>query len=317
MSIAPHAEDAFAERAHLLQHIQRLLPSDQGETSPLPADLLSYPGFISHAYEISADLAPAADLAEVRRHADASAARTKVSPCSAWAVDLPAREPHSAATLQRAIQQLDSLISTGHRVDVTIAQWSDQERRTFCAASCFLAEHWPAMLDELRHTVRQVTLLDGVGIAGFSNITAHGVIFLNRQRLRAGSDGLPGVLRLLEGLVHEGTHNRYNAADLHTPFLIPGTGAQAPVVQTPLRPDPRPLMGLFQQLIVLVRCIELYARFTAAATNGTAIQDRQAVLSRQAYEAYAECEKHRALLTDAGAQILADAFHRLNTSPTT
>lgn len=104
-----------------------------------------------------------------------------------------------------------------------VATWTDAEREIFDRAATLLAAVWPGMLDELTRTTRQIVLLRGEAIDGFTDFTVHGAVFLNRHRLTpetgpAGSPGIPGELRLAEALVHEGTHQRCNAALVSTPF---------------------------------------------------------------------------------------------------
>jgi hypothetical protein len=71
-----------------------------------------------------------------------------------------------------------------------------------------MASVWPEMVAEMTAVVRQVALLRGYGIDGFTDFTTHGAIFLNERRLRPADDGLPAQVYLAEAWVHEATHNR-------------------------------------------------------------------------------------------------------------
>lgn len=166
------------------------------------------------------------------------------------------------------------------------------------------------MSAELHEGVRQVVLLDGRAIDGFTDFTTHGAVFVNAARLTLGRAGLPGWVRLADALVHEGTHTRCNAAAFSTPFLVSATGPD-PSVMTPLRPDPRPLTGLFQQTVVLVRQAVLYRlihqRAPLSDHQREAVADRRARLLVKAFQGVDMLGRHRAALTPAGEAVHAEA----------
>ncbi|MQY04341.1 hypothetical protein ACRB68_23940 [Actinomadura sp. RB68] len=161
---------------------------------------------------------------------------------------------------------------------------------------------------ELAVLVRQVAMLAGWGINGFTDFTTHGAIFVNERRLAPDSGGPPPRLRLAEALVHEGAHTRCNAAALTTPFLTPDGSASGALVGTPLRADPRPLSGLFQQVVVLARCVMLYdlvLREGASSEPQTAA--RRDLLLSQGRQGVAAAQAHRPELTRAGQDVLDEA----------
>jgi HEXXH motif-containing protein len=204
------------------------------------------------------------------------------------------------AALSRALAQIPA--RPDRVVDVHVADWTDSERTVFRAAARLLAQVWPQMLTELSVCIRQVALLRGYGITGFSDFTVHGAIFVNEERLTFGDrDSLPGPVRLAESLIHEGAHNRCFSAAVRDPFL-PADNSDARV-STPLRADPRPLWGLFQQLVVLCRSTHLYQRLGPAAP----IQGRYEVLITQARQALGTLRAHADQLTDHGRAVLAEA----------
>ena len=168
-------------------------------------------------------------------------------------------------------------------------------------------EHGRRMFAELREGVRQIALLHGPSIDGFTDFTTHGAVFVNASRLTTGRTGLPGWVRLADALVHEGTHTRCNAAALSTPFLVPGTGTgTAPTMTTPLRADPRPLTGLFQQTVVLARQVGLdrllYEEAPAHLPPKAVAARRTQVLDR-ARQGAETLRRYRASLTPAGEAV--------------
>ncbi|GAA1987736.1 aKG-HExxH-type peptide beta-hydroxylase [Kitasatospora viridis] len=300
--------------------LSRVLPE-----ADLPAETaLGYPGYHAAAHRAqrlthrqTSGGQPDRQLAEELRGVDAdaraSAARAARRTGEArWPVDLPPAERHLLESLDRARAGLPPRPERAAELAaLTVAPWNPRHRRAFDRAERLLGEVWPEMLAEVATVVRQVALLDGWGIAGFTDFTVHGVVFVNADRvLPEPADGaLPAPLPLVEALVHEGTHTRCNAAAVTTPFL---SGAPTDLLRTPLRADPRPLAGLFQQVVVLARSVLLYRRLLAAppaALNGgrAAAEARHALLTAQGLAGCATLEDHREALTDAGRSTAAQA----------
>lgn len=234
--------------------------------------------------------------------------RGEASSCSVWSVQLASPQHHLRASLTRAIAQLPATVLAGRNPQQTVVtDWLDDHRAGFCAAANLLHRAWPQMLDELRVTVCQVALLAGNAVDGFADFTIHGAVLINCRRLKDDSHGLPGPVRFAEALVHEGTHSRCNAAVVAQPVLRPAAAADPLTVMTPLRPDPRPLIGLFQQLVVLARCVLFYQRLLDSEVDGAAVRARHKVLLDQAVKARDVLRRHRDQLTDAGYVVVTDA----------
>jgi HEXXH motif-containing protein len=86
---------------------------------------------------------------------------------------------------------------------------------------------------------------------------------------------------------------------------------------TPLRADPRPLTGLLQQLVVLVRTLLLYDRLapqpSIAAT--AAVAARRDKLCQQATEALRVISAHTAKLTHHGRAVVTESSQLLAGRP--
>lgn len=309
MHLQPDRDQAFEEQREITRIAQAVLAR-----IGLPAadrDAMRYPGLIAVVNEVQR-LPSAATAAQ--RHAAVTAVRAaliaaEVSTrrahelgCPAWPVDLAPVEPHLCASLDRALAQIPP--RPDRVIDVRVTGWLDGERAIFRTAADLLAQSWPPLLAELAVVIRQVALLRGYGITGFSDFAVQGTIFVNAERLEF-RNGLPGALRLAENLVHEGAHNRCYAAAVKQPFL-PAKRAGV-LVDTPLRADPRPLWGLFQQLVVLCRSAELYHRVDLGAEFDTAVQARKSALTEQARQALNTLNAHANQLTDHGCAILDEA----------
>ncbi|QLE71054.1 hypothetical protein FGW37_05050 [Streptomyces rectiverticillatus] len=230
---------------------------------------------------------------------------------AAWPVELagPPDHPHLLRSLRRALAQLPSRPGAdGQPVTAALGPWRTADREALKAAVGLLQGVWPEMLDELRTVVRQVALLDGMAIDGFTDFAVHGAVLINRRRLSATRSGLPGPARLAEALVHEGTHNRCNVAGVQAPFLRPAADDTAGPLATPLRSDPRPLSGLFQQTVVLARCALLHRRTAdegaLPAAGATAVRTRHDRLLTDLGTAVTSLAAHRTGLTEHGAELL-------------
>ncbi|MFJ2775144.1 aKG-HExxH-type peptide beta-hydroxylase [Kitasatospora sp. NPDC087315] len=232
-----------------------------------------------------------------------------------WRLELAGPQPHLSRSVARALADTPPAPAAGARNGAApatseVRAWTDTERATADEAIRLLAAVWPAMLDELTYTVRQIALLSGEAIEGFTDFTVHGAVFLGRERLTDEPDGLPAPLRLAEALLHEGTHQRCNAALISTP-LWHRTAEQGALVATPLRADRRPLGGLFHQMVVLSRSASFYRRLltgrSGPALDQELLRTRYARHREDVGQAATTLEAHRAALTDEGRRVLARA----------
>jgi hypothetical protein len=228
---------------------------------------------------------------------------------SGWTVDPAEDGKHLQDCIDRVLRQMSNDSKIPSPIDIHLVPWRRQDLRSLSMSADILADVWPQMMAEIRTTVRQVAILGGRGIVGFTDFTAHGAVFVGHRRLRDG-DGLAGHVRLAESLVHEGTHTRCNAASVARPFLVDGNGRpDEDLVATPLRADPRPLSGLFQQLVVLIRCglfhRQVADRRDADSCEGSLAASR--LFFEQAAEAVRALRKHEEKLSEYGHAVVEDA----------
>ncbi|MEA2186383.1 MAG: hypothetical protein QOK16_1394 [Solirubrobacteraceae bacterium] len=326
MRVQPDATQAAEERdaagrilSAVLDRVAAQLLDESVPRPDIPSETLGYPGLFAAAYEAQAacragQLPPeerrrlASRLQNAVQRASDSDVRATGSDCRAWPVDLAPPEKHLAESLARAVAQVPQRPDRREALAaLRVVGWSQADRAVFCETACLLAEAWPAMLAELRTVVRQVVLLDGFGVDGFTDVATHGAIYVNAARLGLDDAGLPGPVRLAEAVVHEGAHNRCNAAALSDPFLEDPKSGSEPVMMTPLRQDPRPLTGLLQQLVVLVRSLLLYDRLLGGSNLSAAAVARREKLRGQAGEALRVIGAHVGRLTDHGRSVVAEA----------
>ncbi|GAA3184609.1 MULTISPECIES: aKG-HExxH-type peptide beta-hydroxylase [Streptomyces] len=226
-----------------------------------------------------------------------------------WPVELAGPQPHLHRSVRRALASLPAPAPRhGDAAPATaeLVSWQAAEAETFEAATRLLSDVWPEMLAELRCLVVELALLEGRAIDGFTDFAVHGAIMLNRRRLTTSRAGLPGPVRLAEALVHEGTHQRCNVAATARPFLRAGKNEEAGLLETPLRTDPRPLTGLFQQTVVLARSLLLFGRLLRSSPGSGAepLKAREDRLRTAADQAVGTLSAHRGALTPHGCALL-------------
>ncbi|MFI1800185.1 hypothetical protein ACH427_22935 [Streptomyces sp. NPDC020379] len=153
--------------------------------------------------------------------------------------ELPLPLHPAAAEVARRLNTADATTGPAEWPVELPGSWQPAERATFAAGVRLLAAVWPHMLDELRATVSQVTLLDTLP----TDAAALGVAALDRRSLTPTPAGLPGSVRLAEALVYEGTRCR-GAAEA----AARGTAAAEPSHRT----------------VALARCVLLYERLLSA-----------------------------------------------------
>ncbi|MCC3776052.1 YcaO-like family protein [Streptomyces sp. UNOB3_S3] len=319
MRIEPEAGPAARDEDRLGGLVAGVLTSAGCATGTWQRDDLRYPGMHALAHHLRSTgreplSAPDREhaTAQVRlvvlRSRDSAARARRAAERTGWAVDLaPPGERHLEASVLRALRQAPEPASgssgSGRTRTAAVIDWDAGQREVLEEAWRTLRTSWPRMAAELEVTLRQVVLLGGWGIDGFTDFAVHGAVFVNSRRLtgREPDDGPAGHVRLAEALVHEGTHNRCDAAAASAPFLR--ASGDRELLSTPLRPDPRPLAGLFQQVVVLARSVLLYRRLP----DGPAVRARHALLLDRGRRGAATLRGRSGALTDAGRELLEQA----------
>lgn len=323
MQVLPDPVSARREQAHVVElmlsvlnrccspdnrtAVERIVEPDGRDGGPSATEC--HPGLFALAHNLQDGRVEASVRlgSDTQRRARISCARAKENSCPQWAVDLPPVEDHLRAAVARAVTQAPTADqAVGSPARTTVVPWQERDQRAFCAASCLISRVWPEMLDTMVVVTRQVVLLSEGPIAGFTDFACHGAIFLRRIASESsGTDPLPVDIRLAEGLIHESTHNECNAAAVLAPFLRTGPDVDGRQVATPLRPDPRPLTGLFQQLVVLARGVIWYDKLLSReGRQMEALQSRYAILSSRAWAAARTMHREAAVLDAAGRAIL-------------
>ncbi|MQA87280.1 MAG: hypothetical protein GEV03_22295 [Streptosporangiales bacterium] len=110
----------------------------------------------------------------------------------------------------------------------------------------------PQMRTEVDEFVRHVCLSRGSGITGATSLQFFGAVFL-----REPYPEYHRVMYFFEHLVHETSHLRLNVVQTADPLVL---NPPDELHRSPLRRDPRPVMGIFHAQFVLSRLVHIYRR---------------------------------------------------------
>jgi HEXXH motif-containing protein len=184
------------------------------------------------------------------------------------------------------------------------ADWSGFPER-LATARAWLAESDPALAAEV-----EALVLDVIGavppphaefrFGGASSFMLWGALILNLERHRTPLD-------TLEGLVHEAAHLLlFGLFPATPPVLNPVRERQA----SPLRREPRPMIGVYHATFVCARLHHLYGRLLAQPPTDLdpahPLEARQTENRARFLEGHATLTRH-ARLSEAGRELLAAA----------
>jgi HEXXH motif-containing protein len=134
-----------------------------------------------------------------------------------------------------------------------IASWTPEMKRRITDALALLRAVWPEACDELPRFVRRFIVYQGHAVIGFTDFRYHGSIFFKYEWLM----GREHTEEVAEDLLHEAAHVRLNALMGTTPLF---QNDDQEIYPSPLRRDLRSMYGVWHQMYVLRRVVELYQR---------------------------------------------------------
>lgn len=200
------------------------------------------------------------ELPQVREEISSSRARAEQRHAQLnGAFDLRNDSPSITDALARAsrfVTESFGVESRLERVDVT-----DEHITSLGAAIAELDAVWPEFAQELRQSVVKIVLFRGPTAIGFADFEHHHAIFL-KEAYVIGADVTP--TSLAEEIIHEASHVRLNTSIAVQPFF---ENPPEELYDSPLRPDPRPMFGVYHQMFVLRRLKEFYARKIAVSNE--------------------------------------------------
>ncbi|MFJ5817481.1 aKG-HExxH-type peptide beta-hydroxylase [Streptomyces sp. NPDC093108] len=161
-----------------------------------------------------------------------------------------------------------------------------------------VAEVWPEIYEDIQDSIQKIVLFDEPrtntgGLLGFTDFKYHGAIFVRASLI----ENAKNAIEVADQLVHEAAHARLNTLFATRPLLRNDSGA---LYSSPLREDARPLIGVFQQMFVLSRLVEMYSRLAASGHDCSSERDESAKDLQEAVQVVRE----HAILTVDGSELV-------------
>jgi len=217
--------------------------------------------------------------------------------------------PFSEQALGPDAERYNRLLDLAAETPALLAAPSPAQGQTFktnvAAALALMARADAAMAAELRGLiVRIIGAVPPAGAAtrafeGASSFMLWGAVVLNVDRH-------PTPLDVAAGLVHEAAHQLLFGLSQDAPLVENPRGEKFP---SPLRRDPRPMLGVFHATFVCARLVQAYRRLheAAGAADRAAITGRLEDQKRQFWDGHEIMRRH-ASLTANGAAIMGEAL---------
>ena len=111
-----------------------------------------------------------------------------------------------------------------------------------------LEKIWPQQLEEIKELLDVAVIFRCDKAIGFTDVETNGAIYIKEESIK-------DPVELAELIVHEASHGDLNML-LATDAMF--TNPPEETYMSPLRPDPRPMFGVFHQLFVLMRLRKFY-----------------------------------------------------------
>jgi len=113
------------------------------------------------------------------------------------------------------------------------------------------------VIDEFDEYVRSLSIFAGKVATGITSVRAFGGIYLREPSSEFSK--AQRVAYFVEHLVHETSHLQLHALMIHDPLLL---NDDEQLFDAPIRPDPRPMFGIFHASFVLSRMVRVFRKWS-------------------------------------------------------
>lgn len=169
-------------------------------------------------------------------------------------------------------------------------------------ALCMIARYDTNMFDEIQEHVQIIKLFQGKSTMGFTDVRILGAMLIRLPR-----ENVNPVLYLLEHIVHEASHIHLNCLMSVDPLIL---NASHERFVSPLRPDPRPIIGVLHATYVSARVARVFMKLYESLENPELLQPLAETLD-EAFRGIIEIKKH-AKLTSCGKKLIDSISDFLN-----
>ncbi|WP_421566787.1 aKG-HExxH-type peptide beta-hydroxylase [Ochrobactrum sp. EDr1-4] len=172
-----------------------------------------------------------------------------------------------------------------------------EQRGNVIAALELIEEFFPAMHEEVQGLLNKLRLFKGAVTMGITDVRMFGCMLIRTPRPEVNTQ-----LYYAEHITHETSHMYLNAAMSIDPILL---NDRSELFTSPLRPDPRPMIGVFHATFVTSRIVQL---FESLSQDWAASEDTDVYLYQQLDELKAGINEvtRGAKLTPTGALLLRE-----------
>jgi len=125
-----------------------------------------------------------------------------------------------------------------------------EQRGIVIAALELIQEYFPAMHEEVQGLLNKIRLFKGSVTMGITDVRMFGCMLIRTPRPEVNAQ-----LYYAEHITHETSHMYLNAAMSIDPILL---NDRSELFTSPLRPDPRPMIGVFHATFVTSRIVQLF-----------------------------------------------------------
>ncbi|CAN7571934.1 HEXXH motif-containing putative peptide modification protein [Pararhizobium sp. LjRoot235] len=171
-----------------------------------------------------------------------------------------------------------------------------QQKQVITGAIKVIADNFPGMHDELKAFLNKIRIFEGTVTMGITDVRMFGCMLIRTPRKEVNAQ-----LYYAEHLTHEISHMYLNAAMSLDPVIL---NDRSELFTSPIRPDPRPMLGVFHATFVTARIVQLFS----ALANSSGDDETGVYLYQQLDELQAGIEEiaRGAKLTPVGMTLLAE-----------
>jgi len=120
-------------------------------------------------------------------------------------------------------------------------------------AISIIKENDEGLFSEFNEYVRALVLFDGSVVTGATSIRSFGNIYLRFPKKELSE--IEKIMYFVEHIAHETSHLHLHALMVHDVMIL---NTLAEKYEAPIRPDPRPMFGIFHATFVLTRMIRVF-----------------------------------------------------------
>lgn len=166
-----------------------------------------------------------------------------------------------------------------------------------------IKQHFPEMSEEIAVFLNCIRVFEGRITMGITDVRMFGCMFARTPR-----EDVNPALYYGEHICHEVSHMYLNAAMSIDPIVLNSRDERH---KSPIRPDPRPMIGVFHATFVTSRIVQFFDRLSAAHVTEERLVHLEQQLTELA-DGIDEIEKH-GRLTAAG-EILLKEFRQVHSN---